>query len=347
MNIAIDESPLYTGHKVRGVGFYLKNLKDALIKSDKRNNYIFFRSKNEIPENINLIHYPYFDPFSLSLPSERIDQIIVTVHDLTPLKFPKLFPSGIKGKVKWLVQRKRLQKVKAIITDSLASKEDIMSLVGVSKERVHVVCLAAPEHFVKLKSGEWQKEIRSKYKLPEKFVLYVGDATPNKNLPRLIEAIKQINIPLVMVGKAIAEPAQNPSNAWNKDLVVVQQQIKNNNLLFTLGFVPDDDLVKLYNIATCLVMPSLYEGFGLPVLEAMQSGCSVITSKEGSLPEVADNAAYFVDAYSIESIANGIKTVCEDTELQKDLSEKGIKQAKKFSWKKTAEETIMVYETIV
>ena len=190
------------------------------------------------------------------------------------------------------------------------------------------------------------RQVRKKYNLPERFVLYVGDVTWNKNLPRLVEAIKKTNIPLVMVGKMLADKDFDKKNLWNRDLKIVQENIKNNNQFLSLGFVSKEELVSLYNMAKVFVMPSLYEGFGLPILEAMRCGCPVITTKAGSLSEVVQDAACYVDSYSIESISSGIKEVFYDENLQRNLSKKGLYQADKFSWKKTISQTINVYETI-
>src|SRR5579872_7086795 len=105
MKIAIDISPLSSGHKVRGVGFYLQHLKDALMKYFPEHEYIWFEKPSEIPKDVDLVHYPYFDPFSLTLPFKRLQKTVVTVHDLTPLIFPEDFPSGFKGTLKWRLQR--------------------------------------------------------------------------------------------------------------------------------------------------------------------------------------------------------------------------------------------------
>ncbi len=346
MKIAIDISPLQTGHKVRGVGFYLKNLKKTLLRYDTRNDYIFFAQDEKLDNKADLVHYPYFEPFFITLPFFSKQKRVVTVHDLTPIVFPEHFPAGIKGKFSWQVQKFNLQRSDGIITDSESSKKDIIRYVGAPESKIHVVYLAAGDEFKKLEAGNWRLEILKRYKLPEQFVLYVGDVTWNKNLPRLIHAIKQLNIPLVMVGKALSEQDFDRTNPWNRDLVEVQRLVEGDSRFIKLGFVPTEDLVSLYNTATVLAMPSLYEGFGLPVVEAMQCGCPVVTTREGSLSEVAGGAAEYVDAHDVQSIVNGIKKIYFNKELQDELSKRSIIQAKKFSWEKTAKETVAVYRKV-
>jgi len=149
-----------------------------------------------------------------------------------------------------------------------------------------------------------------------------------------------------MVGKALTNKDFDRSNPWNKDLVFAQERAEKNDNIHLLGFVSQEDLVGLYNLATVFVLPSLYEGFGLPILEAMQSGCPVVTTKAGSLKEVAADAVYFVDPKDIDSIAKGIQEVFDNKKLQDQLREKGLTQAKKFSWEKTARETIAIYKKV-
>ena len=154
-----------------------------------------------------------------------------------------------------------------------------------------------------------KRKLKRKYNLPEEFVLYVGDVTWNKNLPRLIDATKELNIPLVMVGKSLVSEEYDRYNPWNTDLNRVNELAKNDKNILRLGFVSNEDLVRIYNLATVFAMPSIYEGFGLPILEAMACGCPVVTTKEGSLLEVAKDSAYFVDAYDVESISKGLRKV--------------------------------------
>ncbi len=348
MNIAVDTTPLISDHKVRGTGFYVHRLTVAFKKYFPEHTYTFFSKRNEIPKNADIIHYPYFDPFSLTVPIDNSRKTIITVLDLTPIVFPNAFPAGIKGNLKWQLQKLALKKVAGILTLSNASKNDIIRFVGIPEEKIRVVYLAAGEKFMKVNNQDQKlKIIKEKYNLPDKFALYVGDVTWNKNLPRLVEAATAAKIPLVMVGKALVNEKYDKGNLWNSDIIKVQSFAKENKFIKRIGFVVSEDLNYLYNLATVFVMPSLYEGFGLPILEAMQCGCPVITAKEGSIPEVAGTASYFVDAYSKDSIAKGLEEVFSSQKLQEELSGKGLKQTEKFSWEKTASETLLFYKSIL
>ena len=348
MKIAIDITPLsdtrILSHKVRGTGFYLEYLKRSLLKFYPEINYHFFSKGEEVPDNVDLVHYPYFETFFPTLPLFEKHKRVVTVHDLTPIVFSKNFPAGIKGNLFWQIQKWSLKNSSLIITDSKSSKKDIIKYTGINSYKIAVVYLAAGEEFNKLESGNWKKDIKTKYNLPDKFVLYVGDVTWNKNLPRLIQATQSINVPLVMVGKALVEENFDKSNPWNQDLVEVHRLADTDDKISRLGFVPTEDLVALYNLATVFVMPSIYEGFGLPLVEAMKCGSPSIATKGGSLPEVGGEAVYYVDAFDSNSIALGIEKVFTSEKLQEELSKKGIEQSKKFSWQETAKQTIDAYK---
>lgn len=348
MKIAIDESPIISSekisHRVRGVGFYISNLKKSLISSYPDEHFFFFNEKNQLPKDISLIHYPYFDPFFVSLPFSQYPKIIVTVHDLTPLVFPHNFPVGIKGKLKWNIQRFLLQRSQRIITDSIASKRDIVRLTGVDEDSVDVVYLAASEQFSLIKDTRHLKNLKQKYKLPDSFVLYVGDVTWNKNLPNLLNAVKKLDVPLVLVGKAIADSNFDTQNPWNQDRKTVQKIIHKDNRFKSLGFVSNEDLPGIYNLASIFAMPSYYEGFGLPLLEAMNCGTPVVTSDKGSIPEVVHDAAKIVDPYDVDSIVSGMKEIFSDKNKREELIHKGFIQAKKFSWKETAQKTYQSYQ---
>ncbi len=351
MIIGIDNSPLVSthklAHKIRGTGFYTKNLIESLKKYHPENEYILFVQGDKLPSSIELLHYPYFDPFFLSLPLLKKVKSVVTIHDLTPLVFPKLFPVGIKGSIKYKIQKTLVKNYEAIITDSNSSKKDIEKNMHISPQDIFSVYLAAGEHFKKINISEKRrKELYSKYTLPETFVLYVGDATPNKNLARLVDSAILANVPLLLVGGAL-ENSNVKIHPWTKDLLYVQKIAKENKNIRILGFVPDDDLVALYNLASVFVFPSLYEGFGLPVLEAASCGCPVITSKSGSLPEVMGDAAYYVNPENTAEIAQAIRVFVTDGKMRTDYSKKAISQSGKFSWKATADATIKVYEKVL
>ncbi len=350
MRVAIDISPLHSGHylqhRVRGTGFYLQNLREGLLKYQTEGEFLFFNRGEKIPNGIDLIHYPYFEPFFLTIPLVKRKKTVVTVHDLTPLVFKDNFPVGVRGEMKWRIQKNSLERSDAIIADSNSSKRDILRFLNFDTQKVHVVYLAAASHFKQIPVDK-KNEVKHRLNLPDKFALYVGDATWNKNLPRLIEAINKTDYYLVIAGGAFKSKDYDKTNPWNKDLAFSQALAEKNEKIISLGFVENDDLAALYNAAILFVMPSLYEGFGLPILEAMQSGCPAVTSKSGSLREVAEEAAYFVDPLRSDSIAHGIKKVWEENQIREKLSKAGLKQAKKFSWDKSVSNTIEVYKKAI
>lgn len=348
MKVALDISAITSGtknaHKVRGIGSYTQELSSSLKKFVPQCEIVGFRSPSEIPNDADVVHYPYFDPFSLSLPLVKKAKTIVTVHDFIPQLFPGHFPVGIRGFLRWQAQRALLKRMDALISVSQSTKQDCIAQTGMSKNKVHTVYSAASDVFAMALSSSEIAGVKRKYDLPDAFILYVGDATWNKNLPNLIRAVKQTGISLVLVGKALAQEFDR-SNQWNRDLVEIEALTKDSSFR-KLGYVPQRDLVGLYRLALMLAMPSLYEGFGFPILEAMMAGCPVVTSKRGAIPEVAGDAALFVDPERIESIGEGITCFAQSEKQRTLFIEKGKRQASKFSWKKTAEQTASIYETL-
>lgn len=348
MRIAVDISPIDTSstsaHKVRGVGQYIQLLVDNLEKFDDRNSYIF-TSKPQKSVDVDLIHYPYFDPFFITLPFKKQKKTLVTVHDVIPLVHKKEFPVGVRGRVKWQLNKKLLKGVDGVLTDSDASKEDIVTVTGIVSRKIFPIYLSVDEEFKKISLTDNQKEeFLKKYNLPNKFILYVGDVTWNKNLPRLVAAAKKTNTTLVMVGKALLETNFERKNPWNRDRIQVEQMTRDDPRFIKLGFIPTIDLVRLYNLADVLCMPSLAEGFGLPVLEAMKCGCPTLISKMGSLPEVGGTAAHYVDAISAEDIGRGIERITTNPQLKEELGKKGIENSKRFTLEKMIKDTVAVYE---
>lgn len=347
--VAFDISPLESKHCLRGVGFYTKKLyeyfereKELLLKKGLR---VVFFERGKIPRKADLVHYPFFDPFFLTLPFFKTRKRVVTVHDLIPLIFPDKYPKGIRGEIKWQIQKRLLKSGEGIITDSESSKRDICGIIGYPKERIFRVYLAAGERYKKLTKGSWEKETREKYKLGEEFIVYVGDINYNKNVKGLLEEYKEVKsrgsrAKLVLVGGAFLEREL-------KEAIEIRNLVESLDLkkevVFT-GQVGNDDLVKIYNLATIYVQPSFYEGFGLPVLEAMGCGCPVLSSKKSSLAEIGGEAVLYFNPEKKGEMARKIEKLLGDDFLRKKIANKGIRQSRKFSWEKTFDETIKVYK---
>lgn len=347
MKVAIDVSPLKSAHRFRGIGVYTKYLIEALQLVKRADFEMVLVEKGEIPQDCDLIHYPYFDLFFLTLPLRRKKKTVVTIHDTTPLVFPEHYPPGIKGKLRFEAQKLVLRTVNGVITDSKSSKKDIAKYLNYPKEKIHVVSLAAADIFQPIKEGKKLDKVKKRYKLPNQFILYTGDVNYNKNILSLVKACKSIKVPLVIAGKQAVQKKFDKSHIENQPLVQLIKLHGKDPKVIRLGFVHHKDLVALYNLAIVYCQPSFYEGFGLPVLEAMACGTPVVTSKKASLPEIAGKAAVFVDPYDINDIANGLTAAINDEDLREDLIERGLKQAKKFSWRKTANETYKTYQKVV
>lgn len=348
MRILVDISPVSSrstsSHKVRGVGRYINLLYKNLPKYDDRNEYIFSDDVSINKEKIDAIHYPYLDPFFVTFPIVKKHKTVITVHDLIPITHKVHFPAGIKGNVSWQINKRIIRNADRIITDSIASSKSVLRLTGASSNNINHVYLGVEESFrvLNLESREIES-LRNKFSLPKNFFLYVGDVTWNKNLPTLVRAVKDSGVNLVMVGKALVDEFDH-SNPWNRDRIKVEEETRSGEFI-KLGFVQEEDLVRLYNTATAVVMPSVDEGFGLPVLEGMSCGSPVIVSKNGSLPEVAGNAGIYVNAGSTESIIGAFKML-ENMEFKKKKSLESLSQAKKFSIKKMILDTVKVYESL-
>lgn len=349
IQVAFNISPLKTGHKTRGVGTYTKNLLNALQK----------RSDVQVEEFENLsavgsadiIHYPWFDLFFHTLPFKKKFPTVVTIFDVIPLVFPKQHPLGTKGKINLFLQRLSLSGCKQIITDSLASQKDITIYLQQKVDKIKVIPLAADGHF-KVLSGAKLIGIKNKYHLPDRFILYVGDANYTKNLPVLIESFNKLRLQgfedlrLVLVGGVFLKKVDNINHAEIESLKSVNKLISQGNFeefIIRPGQVDTEELVGFYNLATVYVQPSLYEGFGLPILEAMSCGCPVISSMTSSLPEVAGKAAVFFDPESSGQLVKVLQEVLIDKSLRIKLSKLGLQQASKFSWEGVVDETIKAY----
>src|SRR4030043_779664 len=187
IKVAIDSGPTTSGDKLRGIGVhtselikYLRNINDLKV------DLVDFKNTNL--SEFDIIHYPKFHPFFISLPFKKIGKTVITIHDLIYLIYPKAYPPGIKGTIRFWIQKYLIKKVDAIITISATSKKDIVRILGIPQEKVHVVYLAPKEIFKKIEANHRLLAIRRKFRLPEKFVLYVGDVNYNKNISTLADA---------------------------------------------------------------------------------------------------------------------------------------------------------------
>ena len=345
MRIAIDVSPFQSGHKIRGVGKYTELLIRALKQYKSEHSYHSFTRGQSIPKNIDLVHYPFFDPFFLTLPFLKFRPTVVTVHDLIPIAHAQHFPRGIRGEVKWQIQRLSLRGAKEVITDSKASKQDIRTFAGVPLNNISVVYLAPLEIFHPNKDSNALSRVSKFLLLPHRFILYVGDVNWNKNIPGLLRAFalirKKVNgLKLVLVGKQFL----------NTDLIETQiinaliKSLNINSFVLRLGFVSEINLAAVYGLASVYVQPSFAEGFGFPVLEAMACGCPVVAANVSSLPEIA-GPSKLVDPTKAQSIADGMLWMLNKSESErKMLIHEGNDWVKRFSWRQVAKETVAVYE---
>lgn len=264
---------------------------------------------------------------------------VISVMDLSFLLFPKLFAKKDLYQLKsWT--KYSVKKAKKVFTISESSKSDIIKMYNIDPKSVVVTSLGikkSVEDFRKLNMDD----LRKKFGIESEYILFVGTLQPRKNITRLIEAFsllkKSNNLQLVIVGK----------KGWlYEEILAAPAKFNVESRVKFLDFVSDSDLPSLYRNALCFVMPSLYEGFGLPVLEAMKYGCPVITSNVSSLPEAGGDAAVYFDPTSVSDIRDKIDSVISSPKLREELIKKGYNQIKKFSWEKTASQTLKVLESL-
>ena len=260
---------------------------------------------------------------------------VITLYDLSFVKHPEWHP---KDRVKYFEKYclKKLSQVDAIITISEFSKKEIIELLGIDAKKIYVTYPGVDRKF--MPEGERMKG------LPNKYILFVGTLEPRKNLPTLLNAYRSLpkdlqeKYPLVISG----------AFGWYTDeFKKALRLLKGREKPILTGYVNQDDLPGLYRGASLFVYPSYYEGFGLPVIEAMASGVPVVTSNTTSLPEVVGETGLLVSPYDADALREAMIELIENEGLKRELLEKGITRAKQFSWKKCASETIEVYEKVL
>ena len=353
MRIAIDARKLHDF----GIGTYIRNVLEGLARIDQQTEYVVlcrpedvdmaselganFRAIAEtarpysfgeqiwIPvslarERAHLVHEPHY-----VLPVATRCRAVVTIHDCIHLMFPQYLP----GRLAHLYARASMwsaaKKSDRILTVSEASKRDILHFFDVAPDKVTVIYNAIDERFLGPPDTERMDLVRQRFQLDHPFVLYVGNIKPHKNLERLMDAFARVraggleDLRLVIIGDELSKYPP------------LRQSVHRHHLekyVRFFGFQRYETLAAFYRLARVFAFPSLYEGFGLPPLEAMACGTPVVTSNVSSLPEVAGGAALLVDPHDVESIADGLRQAVSDRAVRADLIAKGFERARQFSW---------------
>ncbi len=364
MRIGIDARKLHDF----GIGTYIRNLLRQLARLDHDSQFVVlsrpedrealdalgvnFRAIAETASNysvaeqlkvplalqreaVSLFHAPHY-----VLPPLVRCRSVVTIHDCIHLMFPQYLPNRIALAYARTAISLAARRATRIITVSESSKRDILRYVDVPPEKIDVIYNAYDERFGIEPREEDVVRVRERYQLHDEFVLYAGNVKPHKNLERLVSAFDIVrrrgldHLKLVIIGDEMSK------------YTALRRAVHKHQLhkyVRFLGYLPEETLAVMYRLAGVFVFPSLYEGFGLPPLEAMASGTPVVTSNVSSLPEVAGDAAVLVDPYDPEAIADGMYRVLTDERLRSDLRRRGVARAREFSWETSVRRVREIY----
>ena len=364
MRVAIDARKLYDF----GIGTYVRNLVHQLARIDHDTEYVLlcrrdnaslaeslgsnFRTVTEragnysvseqllVPLDLSrtgaeLFHAPHY-----VLPPLTPCRAIVTIHDCIHLRFPQYLPNRFaltcaRAQIWYAIRR-----AKRVLTVSESSKQDILRFFDVRDDKISVIHNAIDEHFRIEPPEEDMVRARERYQLPDRFVMYAGNVLPHKNLERLIDAFTLVrgaghdDLGLLVTGSEVSKYATLRR--------AVHRHHLHKHVRF-LGYLPASTLAVLYRLADVFVFPSLYEGFGLPPLEALASGTPVVASNVSSLPEVLGDAAILIDPHDPPAIANGITRALDDRTLREQLRRKGLARARTFSWEQSVAKVRQIY----
>jgi glycosyltransferase involved in cell wall biosynthesis len=351
-----------------GIGTYLRNLLRQLAHLDHQTEFVLLCRPEDVPslatlganlrpvaetsgnysiieqikiplalrrEGVTLFHAPHY-----VLPPLVPCRSVVTIHDCIHLMFPQYLPSRLAlgyARASIFAAARRATRV---LTVSESSKRDILRFVDIKPDKIDVIYNSYDPRFAVEPREEDISRVRERYQLQDEFVLYAGNVKPHKNLERLIEAFHLVrrrgldDLRLVLIGDEISRYAALRRAVHRHQL---------HKYVRFLGYLPEDTLAVMYRLAGVFVFPSLYEGFGLPPLEAMASGTPVVTSNVSSLPEVAGDAAVLVDPYDPNAIANGIYQVLTDSQFRRDLRARGAARARQFSWEQSVRRVREIY----
>ena len=368
MHIAIDAHSV--GTQLAGNETYAVNLIEALAQIDQVNQYTVYVTKNEAVDRFanrwpnfqvrrTLPHTPLVRiPLTLSAELRRnpVDvlhvqytappfapcPIVSTIHDLSFEHLPETFTRRSRAQLR-LTVRGTARRAALILTLSEFSRRDVIEIYTVDPDRVLVTPAAAPANFAPVENETELKDIRERYGIKPNYLLSLGSIQPRKNLARLIEAYALLRTS--RAGDQLPQLVIAGKRGWldNEIQRAAQRENRNESIKF-IGYVPEKDLPALYSAAICFVYPSFFEGFGLPVLEAMQCGTPVIAGNRTSLPEVAGAAALLFDPFDTRALAEAIGRIIDSPDTRAELRVKGLERARNFSWTATARLTLQAYE---
>lgn len=291
-------------------------------------------------EKIDIYHVPQN---GIGIPTPKKSLLVVTIHDLIPYVSPG---TTSKGYLKTFIKQmpRIVEQSDVIITVSEHSKRDLLNFFKLPEEKIKVIYEAPEPIYQPMEKDQARKSAADKYGLEHPYILYVGGFGPRKNIKSLVIAFAKIcnDLPqkyqLVILGKKEKDYS---------DIIILAEALGLKNDIIFPGLAPVEDMPYLYNGSHLFVYPSFYEGFGLPPLEAMACGVPTITSNVSSIPEVVGNGAIKINPYNTIELAQAMFDVLTDPSLAEQLTERGLCRAGDFSWRKTAEETLKIYETLI
>jgi len=284
---------------------------------------------------LDLIHFPALPP-----PAVCFRPFVLTLHDATPWLYSDTM--DLKGRLYFRhLGGLAARRSRAVITDSDDAKRNITQAVPIQDSKVFVIHPGVNREFERLNDRSFLETVRLRYRLPRRFILAVGTLEPRKNFPFLVHAYRrfiterQSDLGLVIAGRP----------GWKQESLDSTLGNERGQIVLT-GFVPQEDLIALYSLAEAFVLPSVYEGFGFPPLEAMACGCPVIVSNRGSLPEVVGDAALLIDPEDPDTLVSAIARLEESPSLRCEFARKGLERAKEFSWDNAARRTLDLYRKV-
>jgi len=305
--------------KVRGVGRYLQLLRESFGQT-----WHFADSPASVPYDSVFVN-PFVNVLQPPVSLRRVaKRQVAVIHDLIPIKYPSHFPLGMRGNLTLLLHRFLLDSYDAVVTDSLASKNDISEMLGIPPSRIHVVYPTVPDLFRLPPATPMPL-----HGIPSSYILYVGDATWNKNLPALAAAVQKTQTHAVCVGKVFALKPGN--NAWEREFGAFMRITKENPQFVFPGYVSDEKLKLLYRQAVINVLPSRDEGFGFSYLEAAVLGCPSLLSDIPVFKETAETGAFFVDTGDEMAFGTGLQRILSAQSEREEMKVRALERSKFFS----------------